>query len=97
MSTRAQTLVQLSDDLLELLDRRASARGVSRSALIRDLLLEGLASDRSSEISRRIADGYRRVPQETARDAWGDLDAWTATNARRNLAERAAEEGDQGW
>lgn len=97
MSTRAQTLVQLSDDLLDLLDRRASAQGVSRSALIRDLLLEGLASDRSSEISRRIADGYRRVPQETARDAWGDLDAWTATNARRNLAALAAEEDDHEW
>ena len=93
MATRAQTLVQLSDDLLELLDRRATARGVSRSALIRELLLAGLASDRSAEISRRIVDGYTRAPQEIGRDAWGDLDTWAATNARRNLAALAAEEG----
>ncbi len=97
MSSRAQTLVQLSDELLELLDRRASARGISRSALIRELLLVGLERDRSAEISRRIVDGYRRTPQETAGDAWGDLDAWTQANARRNLAGLAAEEGDQSW
>ena len=89
--------MQLSDELLELLDRRAGARGISRSALIRELLSVGLERDRSAEISRQIVDGYRRAPQATARDAWGDLDAWTRANARRNLAALAVEEGEQGW
>ena len=46
-------------------------------------------------ISQQIVDGYRRVPQATADDEWGDLDAWTLTNTRRNLAALAREE--QRW
>ena len=34
---RIQTLVQLTDELVALLDRRAAAGGVSRSKLNRDL------------------------------------------------------------
>jgi hypothetical protein len=37
-------------------------------------------------------EGYTRVPQADARDAWGDLDAWSEANARRNLAALAVEE-----
>ncbi len=47
---------------------------------------------REAEVSRQIAESYRRVPQQSARDVWGDLDAWTERNARRNLAALSREE-----
>lgn len=100
MASRTQTLVQLTEDLVQRLDRRAAARGVSRSALIRELLESALAEDRRAELSRRIIEGYTRQPQHESRDAWGELDAWTEANARRNLAALAAEEDaseDGGW
>lgn len=96
MSRRTQTLVQLSDELVQSLDRRAAATGSSRSALIRELLEGGLRDDRSAEVSRQMIAGYGRVPQQTASDAWGDLDEWTRVNSRRNLAALADEE-DAGW
>ena len=96
MATRTQTLVQLTDDLVRLLDRRAAEAGRSRSAVIRELLEEGLRPDRSREIDRRMVEGYRRMPQRDAEDAWGDLDAWTERNVRRNLAALAREE-DEPW
>ncbi|MGI8729342.1 MAG: ribbon-helix-helix domain-containing protein [Solirubrobacteraceae bacterium] len=89
---RTQTLVQLTDDLVETLDRRAAVLNVSRSALIRDLLTEALGSQRSDELSRRMIEGYRDMPQDTGEDAWGDLDEWTQANARRNMAALRAEE-----
>lgn len=96
MASRTQTLVQLNDELVGLLDRRAAAQGVSRSALIRELLEQGLARQRSEDLSARMVAGYRRVPQQTARDAWGDLDRWTEANAQRNMA-ALAEEECEGW
>lgn len=96
MSQRTQTLVQLSDELVDQLDRRAAAAGTSRSALIRNLLEVGLRDDRSADVSRQIVEGYERIPQEVARDAWGDLDEWSQVNSRRNLAALAAEE-DEPW
>lgn len=96
MAVRTQTLVQLTEELVDLLDRRAARDGVSRSALVRDLLAAALREDHALEISARIVDGYRRVPQQTADDAWGDLDAWTESNARRNLAALGREE-EQSW
>jgi hypothetical protein len=92
VSKRTQTLVQLTDELLDLLDRRAARVGVSRSKLIRDLLEQGLARERADLRSRRLVEGYTRVPQAVARDAWGDLDAWSEINARRNLAGLGKEE-----
>lgn len=97
MASRAQTLVQLNDDLVRRLDERASRVGVSRSALIRELLEASLADERRAEISQRLIEGYTREPQSEGRDAWGDLDAWSAANARRNLAALGAEEGANGW
>jgi len=91
---RTQTLVQLTDDLVEGLDRRAARQGVSRSRLIRDILDHALSADREAELSRRIVDGYLAAPQSDARDAWGDLDAWSEANARRNLAALVEEEQD---
>lgn len=85
-----QTLVQLTDQLVAQLDARARADGVSRSRLIRDLLARALGE--ADELDRRLLEGYRRVPQH---DCWGDLEAWAAANARRNLAALDGEDG--GW
>ncbi len=88
-----QTLVQLTDELVEALDRRAAREGISRSKLVRDLIAAGLSS--GDEHDRALVEGYRRTPQSDASDAWGDLDAWTEANTRRNLAALDAEDG--GW
>jgi predicted transcriptional regulator len=93
VSSRTQTLVQLTDDLVRRLDDRAARSGTSRSGVIRALLEEALEDDRRAEISRRLVEGYEREPQSEGGDAWGDLSAWTATNTRRNLAALQAEEG----
>ncbi len=92
MASRVQTLVQLSDELVAELDRRAGQLGVSRSRLIRQLLERQLAQDRVTQRTQALVDGYQRVPQSDARDEWGDLDRWTETNTRRNLAALAREE-----
>jgi len=89
---RTQTLVQLTDDLRDDLDRRAARRGISRSHLIRELLEAALAEERAERRSARMAEGYARFPQAEARDAWGDLEAWSDANARRNLAALGEEE-----
>lgn len=60
---RAQTLVQLSDELLAELDGRAAREGRSRSELIREAITDYLAGDRQAEIDRQIVDGYTRRPQ----------------------------------
>lgn len=98
IAVRTQTLVQLTDELRDLLDHRAELEGVSRSRLIRQMLERALEDDRAAALSRQLVDGYTRVPQSEATDAFGDLEAWTAANARRNLAALAAEEeGRAGW
>jgi len=84
--------VQLTEELRDLLDRRAARHGLSRSKLIRDLLEEALAEDRSEFYDRQLLEGYARAPQSDGRDAWGDLGAWNEANARRNLAALADEE-----
>lgn len=77
---RTQTLVQLSDSLLAALDQRAASRGVSRSQVIREAVEAYLASDHDAEVSRRIIEGYERIPQATP-DEWGDPEAWAAAAA----------------
>lgn len=76
---RQQTLVQLTDDLVALLDERAEREGVSRSQLIRSVLESFLAEDRRRAIDEAIVEGYRRVPP-------GELDAWAEASARRSIA-----------
>jgi predicted transcriptional regulator len=68
---RQQTLVQLTDELLALLDERASRTGRSRSALIREAIERYLSEDREAAIDAAIVAGYRRFPQEP--DPWVDL------------------------
>lgn len=72
---RVQTIVQLTTDLIALLDRRAAQTGQSRSQLIREAVEAYLSADREAEIDRAIEDGYTRMPQggEYDIDEWGDL------------------------
>ncbi len=93
---RTQTLVQLSDSLLALLDQRAVTRGVSRSQLIREAVEAYLADDHEAQISQRIVEGYRRQPQADPEiDEWGDLSGLVDGAARRALA--ALDQEDGGW
>jgi len=69
---RRQTLVQLSDDLLEQLDRHRGREGRSRSEVIREAVERYLEADREAEVDRQIVAAYTREPQ---RDAWGDAAA----------------------
>ena len=72
LMARRQTLVQLSDTLLEQLDRHRRRAGRSRSEVIREAVERYLEADREAEIDRRIVDAYTRRPQ---RDVWGDAAA----------------------
>jgi predicted DNA-binding protein len=96
MTRRTQTLVQLNEDLVARLDEVAANRRLSRSGLIREILESALAEQERDRLSERIIKGYTEVPQSDARDEWGDLDAWTETLARRNLAALRADE-DERW
>ena len=102
MSSRTQTMVQLNEELLERLDRRVSASGVSRSQIIREAIEAYLADDQAAMTDRLIVEGYTRMPQggEFDADAWGELGtmatALTADQMRRlNEEERAA--GFERW
>jgi Arc/MetJ-type ribon-helix-helix transcriptional regulator len=67
---RAQTLVQLTDQLLAALDQRAAELGRSRSDLIREALERYLRETLEAEVDRRIVEGYTTRPQEP--DPWAD-------------------------
>lgn len=67
-------MVQLTDELLALLDEEAARRGESRSAVVREAVTDYLSGGREAAITRRIVEGYVRVPQATP-DEWGDLEA----------------------
>ena len=59
---RAQTLVQLTDDLIARLDGVAASLRRSRSDLIREAIERYLADDPSAAIDASIRDGYTRIP-----------------------------------
>ncbi|HET6551271.1 MAG TPA: ribbon-helix-helix protein, CopG family [Solirubrobacter sp.] len=67
---RTQTLVQLSDELLAVLDARAARERRSRSDLIREALKEYLHDDVEAEIDRQIVEAYTRQPQEDLGASW---------------------------
>jgi metal-responsive CopG/Arc/MetJ family transcriptional regulator len=69
---RTQTLVQLSDELLALLDERASRERRSRSELVREAIESYLGASREAEIDRQIIEGYTSKPP---RDVWSDAPA----------------------
>lgn len=96
---RTQTMVQLTGELVESLDAIAARRSVSRSALIREFVLDGLERSGEAAIGKRIAEGYRRIPQAIP-DEWGDpiMSADSATGEllqRLDAEERAA--GHDRW
>ena len=66
-------MVQLTDDLVESLDREAERRGVSHSTLILEAVTIFLADTREAELTRLIVNGYRRVPAGEP-DGWGALE-----------------------
>jgi Arc/MetJ-type ribon-helix-helix transcriptional regulator len=70
---RTQTMVQLTDQIIETLDREAVRRGVSRSALIREAVAAFLADAHEAEVTRRIVEGYTRVPAGMP-DEWGAVE-----------------------
>jgi len=78
---RQPTLVQLTNELLTLLDRRALATGCSRSELIREAVTTYLADEQNAAVDARIVEGYQRVP-ETAEDV-----AWAESALRDSIAE----------
>lgn len=66
---RTQTLVQLSDELLDRLDAYRAREGRSRSEVVREAIERYLAADREAEIDRLLVEAYTRQPPE---DVWGD-------------------------
>jgi len=92
---RTQTMVQLSDELVRLLDEEAARRGLSRSALIREAVEAHLASS----VGHAVADGYRRIPPATP-DEWGAPGDVADASARELLHRLDAEEraaGAEPW
>ncbi len=75
---RRQTLVQLTDELLALLDERAAKSGRSRSDVIRGAIERDLAADREAAIDAVIVEAYTRMPQEP--------DPWAEKAARETIA-----------
>ena len=76
---RRQTLVQLSDELLALLDERAARSGRSRSELIRAAVERELAEERAAAIDAAIVEGYRRIPPL-------EHNRWAEASAKRSVA-----------
>jgi predicted transcriptional regulator len=88
---RTQTMVQLTDDLIELLDAEAQRRGVSRSSVIREAVTSHLAAAREAQLDAAIVAGYLRIPPGTP-DEWGDLSA-QADAATEDVLQRLDAEG----
>ena len=88
---RVQTLVQLSEELLDALDAEAARRGVSRSALLREAVAFFLADAGGDTVTAAVVAGYTRIPPETP-DEWGDLEAERDRNAAETLQRLDAEE-----
>jgi len=72
---RKQTLVQLSDELIEQLDNEASRRGISRSALIREAVTQQMRAANEEELVRQYVEGYRRFPQTEEEMRWAEHNA----------------------
>lgn len=92
---RSQTLVQLNDTLLAMLDQRAAKVGTSRSQIIRDAVEAYLRDDHEAEISRQIIAGYERIPQAVP-DEWGDPARFMKAATRELHRRIDAEEQAQG-
>jgi len=87
---RKQTLVQLNDELVRLLDERATRERRSRSAVIRSAVESYLHDEREAEIDREIVEAYTRMPQTEQEVGW--LDAHVKDTMRA-----LDEEEDEPW
>jgi len=61
---RKQVLVQLDDELVAALDRRAEVGGISRSQLIRNAIAAHLRDLDWEEADRATIEAYRRAPED---------------------------------
>ena len=94
---RRQTLVQLTDDLVDVLDAIAAKQGTTRSALIRSVL-EGFVMDEDeAEKDRRLIEGYTKFPPGTEDDPpeWGTLEDWADWSARQAISEEPWEPSER--
>jgi metal-responsive CopG/Arc/MetJ family transcriptional regulator len=66
---RTQTLVQLSDELVERLDAYRAREGRSRSDVVREAIERYLTTNREAEIDRLLVEAYTRQPPE---DVWNE-------------------------
>jgi metal-responsive CopG/Arc/MetJ family transcriptional regulator len=73
--SRTQTLVQLTEKLLQRLDERAAREGRSRSALIRDAIEAYLYDEDKARIDREIIEGYERIPENEEEMRWAEESA----------------------
>jgi metal-responsive CopG/Arc/MetJ family transcriptional regulator len=62
--SRTETLVQLNDELVAILDERAGTEGISRSELIRRAIQSYLAEDAQAAIDAAIVASYVAEPPE---------------------------------
>lgn len=90
---RVQTMVQLTDELVDELDREARRTGESRSAVIRTAISAYLAEREHVTKVRRYVDGYRTHPPVVP-DEWGDLGEESDEHGHE-LAQRLDEEERQ--
>ncbi len=88
-------MVQLTDELVEMLDREAGRRAMSRSALIREILTAHFADGFEGRLTQRIVEGYRRVPPASP-DEWGLVQETTDVATRELLQRLDAEERREG-
>jgi len=84
-------MVQLTDDMIEMLDAEARRQGLSRSAVIRNAVDAYLADSRERAVARQLVDAYTAVPQG-ATDGWGDVTELGRESARRTLSRLDDEE-----
>lgn len=63
---RREVLVQLDDELVERLDRLATAERTTRSDLLRRGAAAVLDAATQLEADRVLRDAYRRIPQDPA-------------------------------
>ena len=77
---RRQTLVQLDDHRIAMLDERAASEGKSRSELIREAIDLLLSTGDRAAIDRNIVEGYRRIPPDPP-------DYWDIENAISSVRE----------